>query len=110
MMLVLAAYILNIEADGTCQYGPRYLLPAMPLACMGLAGFAHLRVASAKRVALWVVSACAILSAFINLVGALHGAMLCYFPHFAVGRYLSEMWNGGARSYPLAPWLPPPPL
>jgi hypothetical protein len=105
MLAVLAAYILNIEADGTCQYGPRYLLPAMPFACVGLAGFGYLRGAGVKRVALWSVSACALLSAFVNLVGALHGAMLCYFPHFAVGRYLSEMSSGGMRSYTLAPWL-----
>ena len=101
----LAVYALNIEADGTCQYGPRYMLPAMPLACLGLAGFAWLRGAAVARAAAWAVTACALLSVFINLVGALHGAMLCYFPHFAVGRYLSEMWDGAARSYPLAAWL-----
>lgn len=105
MLFALAAYVLNIEADGTCQYGPRYMLPAMPLACMGIAGFGFLRGAALRRAAVWGVSACALLSVFINLVGALHGAMLCYFPHFAVGRYLSEMWNGRLRSYPLAPWL-----
>ncbi|HVF41558.1 MAG TPA: hypothetical protein VM936_01010 [Pyrinomonadaceae bacterium] len=107
-LAALAAYVLNIEADGTCQYGPRYMLPAMPLACLGLAGFAHLRGGAVARAAAWAVAACAMLSAFINLVGALHGAMLCYFPHFAVGRYLSEMWDGGLHSHPLAPWLAPP--
>jgi hypothetical protein len=105
MLFALAAYVLNIEADGTCQYGPRYMLPAMPLACLGIAGFGYLRGMTARRVAVWAVSVCALLSVFINLVGAMHGAMLCYFPHFAVGRYLLEMWNGSVRSYPLAPWL-----
>lgn len=105
MLLLLAAYVFNIEADGTCQYGPRYMLPAMPLACLGVAGFGYLRGANLKRAAAWGVTACALVSAFINLVGALHGAMLCYFPHFAVVRYLSEMWNGGMRVYPLAAWL-----
>lgn len=104
-LFALAAYVLNIEADGTCQYGPRYMLPAMPLACLGLAGFAWLRGAASKRAAAWAVTACALLSAFINLLGALHGAMLCYFPHFAVSRYLSEMWDGGMHSHPLALWL-----
>src|SRR5688572_31286152 len=32
-------YVLNIQATGTCQYGPRYLLPAMPFASLGLIGF-----------------------------------------------------------------------
>jgi hypothetical protein len=105
MLFALAAYVLNIEADGTCQYGPRYMLPAMPLACLGVAGFAYLRDARLKRASAWAVTACAILSAFINLLGAMHGAMLCYFPHFAVGRYLSEMRSGGLHAYPLAPWL-----
>lgn len=104
-LFALAAYVLNIEADGTCQYGPRYMLPAMPLACMGLAGFAWLRGEAVARAAAWAVTACALLSVFINLLGALHGAMLCYFPHFAVGRYLSEMSNGGLHSHTLALWL-----
>lgn len=105
MLVAHAAYVLNIEADGTCQWGPRYMLPAMPLACLGLAGFAHLRGATAGRTAAFVVAAFALASAFINAVGAAHGAMLCYFPHWAVGRYLAEMWTGGARAYPLAAWL-----
>lgn len=105
MLLAHAAYVLNIEADGTCQWGPRYMLPAMPLACLGLAGFATLRGSTARRAAALSVSACALASAFINMVGAAYGAMLCYFPHWAVGRYLSEMWAGGARAHPLAAWL-----
>ncbi len=107
MLAAHAAYVFNIEADGTCQWGPRYMLPAMPLACLGLAGFAAVRGASARRTLALVVSACALASILINAVGAAHGAMLCYFPHWAVGRYLSEMWRGGARAYPLAAWLAP---
>src|SRR5215212_5220121 len=80
----------------------------MPLACLGLAGFASLRGAGPKRAAAWAAAACALLSAFVNLLGALHGAMLCYFPHFAVGRYLSEMRDGGLHTHPLALWLAPP--
>lgn len=105
MLLAHAAYVLNIEADGTCQWGPRYMLPAMPLACLGLAGFACQRGATAGRAAAFVVSAFALASVFINAVGAAHGAMLCYFPHWAVGKYLTEMWTGGARAHPLAAWL-----
>jgi hypothetical protein len=105
MLLALAGYILNIEANGTCQYGPRYLLPAMPLACLGLAGFAHLRGATLRLLAAVTLTLCAVASFFINLVGALHGAMLCDFPHSALAPYLSEMLGGQMRSYPLAPWL-----
>jgi len=105
MLLAHAAYVFNIEADGTCQWGPRYMLPAMPLACLGLAGFAALRGAAVRKAAALAVSACALASGLINLVGAAHGAMLCYFPHWAVGRYLAEMAGGRVRAYPLAAWL-----
>ena len=105
MLAAHAAYVFNIEADGTCQWGPRYMLPAMPLACLGLAGFAHPRGAATRRTLALVVPACALASALINTVGAAHGAMLCYFPHWAVGKYLAEMWAGGARAHPLAAWL-----
>lgn len=105
MLLAHAACVLNIEADGTCQWGPRYMLPAMPLACLGLMGFALPGGAATRRAAAVVVSSLALASAFINTVGAAHGAMLCYFPHWAVGKYLAEMWAGGARAHPLAAWL-----
>lgn len=105
MLFALAAYLLNIEANGTCQYGPRYLLPAMPLACLGLAGFAYLRASKLRLTAGAAATVCALASFLINLVGAMHGAMLCDFPHSALARYLSEMTTGQMRSYPLAPWL-----
>ena len=105
MLFALAAYLLNIEANGTCQYGPRYLLPAMPLACLGLNGFAYLRASKLRLIAGAAATVCALASFLINLVGAMHGAMLCDFPHSALARYLSEMTNGQMRSYPLAPWL-----
>jgi hypothetical protein len=105
MLFALIAYLLNIEANGTCQYGPRYLLPAMPLACLGLAGFAYLRASKLRLTAGAAATVCALASFLINLVGAMHGAMLCDFPHSALARYLSEMTNGQMRSYPLAPWL-----
>jgi len=105
MLAALAAYILNIEANGTCQYGPRYMLPAMPLACLGLACFGLLRARALRLVAGAAAATCALVSFFINLVGAMHGAMLCDFPHSALAPYISEMMNGGMRSYPLARWL-----
>src|SRR5689334_10959654 len=50
LLLASFAYILNIDATGTCQYGPRYLLPAMPFACLGLIGFRSLSTASRHAV------------------------------------------------------------
>lgn len=104
MLLASVVYIVNIEATGTCQYGPRYLLPAMPFACMGLIGFRFQRPVW-RRTALALVLFLAVISFGINVVGAMHGAMLCDFPHFAADRYVSEMLSGQMRTYPLAIWL-----
>ncbi|HZT60059.1 MAG TPA: hypothetical protein VFA21_15730 [Pyrinomonadaceae bacterium] len=105
MLAALAAYILNIEANGTCQYGPRYLLPAMPLACLGLAGFGLLRRRALRLLFGVLVTAFAVASFVINLVGAMHGAMLCNFPGSALAAYINEMMSGAMHSYPLARWL-----
>jgi hypothetical protein len=102
MLLALATYILNIEASGTCQYGPRYLLPAMPIVSLGLVGFGFLRGETQKLLAGLTASVCFVASCFINVIGAAHGAMLCDFPHSAVVKYLSEMLRGQMHSYPLA--------
>jgi hypothetical protein len=105
MMAVLIAYLLNIEADGTCQYGPRYLLPTMPIVSLGLLGFKSIEKAGVRMLAVLVLALVVAVSAAINLIGAMHGAMLCYFPHFAATRYLSEMLQGQMREFPLAKWL-----
>ena len=52
-----------------------------------------------------VVFVVAIVFFGINFIGALHGAMLCDFPHFVAGLYFSQMLSGHMRAYPLAPWL-----
>ncbi|HEX7516827.1 MAG TPA: hypothetical protein VF345_06015 [Chthoniobacterales bacterium] len=35
LMIALAVFVFNINSDGDCQFGPRYLLSAMPFACLG---------------------------------------------------------------------------
>jgi hypothetical protein len=106
LLLLLASfvYILNIEATGTCQYGPRYLLPAMPFACLGLVGFGFLAPKWRRMIVPFVILL-GLVSFVINFIGALQGSMLCDFPHFAAGLYISQMVNGQLRAYPLAPWL-----
>jgi hypothetical protein len=104
-LLALAVCVLNIQANGNCQYGPRYLLPAMPIASVGLVGYSYLNPSGRRRAVTLVVAAAALLSFGINLLGALHGAMLCDFPEWPVNRYLTEMRNGPIATYPLARWL-----
>jgi len=106
LLLLLASfvYILNIDATGTCQYGPRYLLPAMPFACFGLVGFRFLG-SKWRRTTIPFVVLIALVSFAINFIGALQGSMLCDFPQFAADLYVSQMLNGQIRAYPLAAWL-----
>jgi hypothetical protein len=104
LLLASFVYILNIEATGTCQYGPRYLLPAMSFACLGLVGFGFLAPKWQRAIIPFVVLV-ALMSFTINFIGALHGSMLCDFPYFAADLYVSQMLNGQVRAYPLAPWL-----
>ena len=108
ILVVLLAgfiYILNIDATGTCQYGPRYLLPAMPFASIGLVGFSFVRNVRLRIVLTLSIVTVAAGSLAINLIGAMHGAMLCDFPEFAAGLYLSQMLNSGMKSFPLGSWL-----
>jgi len=105
MLVALLATILNIEANGTCQYGPRYLLPAMPLMSLGLIGFGFIHARPLRRAVALAVALCALVSFLINLLGALHGAMLCDFTDSAVMPYISELRRGQGGTYPLAIWL-----
>src|SRR5689334_14754653 len=41
----------------------------------------------------------------INLIGALHGSMLCDFPSFAAHLFVSQKFNDELRAYSLAAWL-----
>lgn len=105
LIVVLAAFVLNIKSDGDCQFGPRYLLPAMPLACLGIAGFGYLSTASERRLAGMAVILASAFSFVVNLVGALGGAMDCPHGQNAFWNDLAAIRQAGGRSYPLAIWL-----
>src|SRR6266566_2203114 len=105
LILVLSFYILNIDSAGTCNYGPRYLLPAMPFAAIGIIGFRHIRLKPAQFALSGLVIAVSLYSIFVNVVGAMHGAMYCDLGRFALIPYLDAMTHGQMRSFPLAAWL-----
>jgi hypothetical protein len=105
LILVLSFYILNIDSVGTCNYGPRYLLPAMPFAAIGIIGFRHVRLKSLRFALSGLVIAVSLYSMFVNVVGAVHGAMYCDLARFALVPYLHAMTHGQMRSFPLAAWL-----
>lgn len=105
VVAALSVQVLNIDSDGGCQYGPRYLLPGMPFACLGLAGFAHLRAGASRLAALVVVIPAASFSLFVNAVGAFCGAMYCTPEVFAPRHYISTLARGEWPALPLAAWL-----
>jgi 4-amino-4-deoxy-L-arabinose transferase-like glycosyltransferase len=108
MLVVLAVYILNIQTGGDCQFGPRYLLPAMPFACLGIAGFSYLSTKAERRVAGLIVLLIAVVSFAINLLGAVQGSMCCPDGRNALRDQLALLARGDVHYFPLAPWLVAP--
>lgn len=103
--VVLAAYVLNIGTAGDCQFGPRYMLPALPFACLGLTGYSHLSKRSERILAGIVVTLAWVWSFGVNLVGAAQGAMCCPEGRNALRDQLAAIGRGEWRAYPLAQWL-----
>jgi hypothetical protein len=105
LMAVLAAFVFNISSDGDCQFGPRYLLPAMPFACLGLVGFSYLPTSSERRLAAAAVAVAGGAAFVVNLVGALRGAMSCPHGQNAFWNHVAAFGKGEGPAYPLALWL-----
>jgi hypothetical protein len=104
-MVVLAAFVLNIRSNGDCQFGPRYLLPAMPFACLGIAGYSYLSTQSQRQIAGIAVLISGALSLVINFVGAVGGAMNCPDGRNAFRNQVAALLTKGSETYPLARWL-----
>jgi len=102
---VLLLYVLDIQTEGFCQYGPRYLLPAMPFAALGVAGFSHLARPSLRRSAAVLIGAAWLFAAAVNGVGAAYGAMYCKETKYGFAHYLTAIHYRIFRSYPLAPYV-----
>jgi hypothetical protein len=105
LLMVLVVFITNIKTVGDCQFGPRYLMPAMPFACLGIAGYSHLATVAERRWAGWLLLLVSFWSFLINLVGALQGAMNCPDGGNAMSNQLRALIHGEMRSFPLARWL-----
>ena len=111
LLLLHGAYVLSIPAIGACQYGPRYLMPAIPLAALGLAPLLDaLRRTPARAVrlgGLTLVAAAGLASFAVNLVGTIGGTMYCAIEQFAFPRYLAVLgsnasWQMLSVQFPLA--------
>jgi len=108
IVLLLAAHamqVVNIESHGGCHYGPRFLLPVMPFACIGLAGFAHLQSAVSRSLAISATLLVGLISIFISAVGALSTAMYCDVGRYALWPALGNLRALSLNDFPLAAWL-----
>ncbi|PKF61968.1 hypothetical protein CW745_08250 [Psychromonas sp. psych-6C06] len=84
-------YLLNIETLGTCQYGPRYLIPLLPFFTIGLAGIVT-RLLNRDPLSFGIgYSALATYSFIVTLFGALGGVLYCNLPRFALLQYMGEL-------------------
>lgn len=109
MLLVLVGYVFNIDTDGDCQFGPRYLLPAMPYAVLGIIGWSYLSARSLRLAVIIVLAVVGLGSLVVNLSGALYGVMYCDVQIYAFPRYLNSALQGKFLALPLftilLPWF-----
>jgi hypothetical protein len=103
--LILCAYIFNIDTVGTCQYGPRYLLPLTAFGSLGLVGFGYLESNRSRVFLRAAVIAAGALSFVINAAGAIEGAMYCDLSRHAFWPHLSSIRQGQWGTFPLFSWL-----
>jgi len=96
--LVLLVYLLGIETVGHCQFGPRYLLPAIPLLILGLNGLWLGRLRGLGYALTLVLGSYGLL---INLGGALSGSMYCTWWEFGGARRWESLIHGNAPELPL---------
>ena len=97
------AYVLNIQTIGNCQYGPRYLIPIVPLAMLGLPALLAWGRTGGRVWPAAATGVVAIYSAAVNLVGALKGTMFCDTRKFAFLEDLPSLAALAPEEFPLAP-------
>ncbi len=83
-------YLVNIETLGTCEYGPRYLLPVLPLLAPGVAALIDWRgMKTANTAKLLLAGALLAYGFLVNLVGAIQGTMYCNLEEFALWQQIA---------------------
>src|SRR5262249_33173889 len=79
----------------------------MPFASLGVIGVRRIPSKMWKRIAAAGVFLAGVFSVFVNLVGAVQGAMYCNLAKYALPDYLATIMRGELRSFPLRAWLLP---
>src|SRR5580658_3357577 len=79
-------YLISIPTLGGCEYGPRYLLPLLPLLAPGLAALFDFRPPAHP----WI-GVLAFYGFLVSAVGALEGTMYCTVGKFALWPQMAAM-------------------
>jgi hypothetical protein len=104
LLLILLLHVISIASIpsiGACQYGPRFLIPAVPLAMLGLPVLlarARQMRSSLMRV---LVATVAGWSFVVSLTGVLGGSMYCDTQTFAFPIYVQRIFTSGTGHFPL---------
>jgi len=94
-------YLFNIESKGTCMYGPRYLIPLLPLVGLGVAMLLN---AVRKRFQFQMGVIFVILAGYsflVSFVGSMGSAMQCDLYNFAFIEYLADHNRTNLDNLPL---------
>lgn len=91
---LFAIHLSSFETEGDLQYGPRYLLPMLPLWFIGLKEFIEIKI---MRYPLIVIGGA---SFFLNLLGALFGAMYKEITIFPLQSYFIQLVSPTDVIYP----------
>lgn len=104
-VILLCGYIFNIDSVGTCEYGPRYLLPLMGLGCLGIVGFGYLESRYMQFLSIGAVLIIGLIGVVLNFVGAIGGAMYCDLGTHAFMPHWKMIMKGEQGTFPLFRWL-----
>lgn len=100
--LLLLFYIFNIDTIGHSQYGPRYLIPLIPLCAMSVGSLYH--TLTIRRFSRWLELSLIVVLAYsiiVQLVGAIGGTMYSDIARYAPIKLLSNPWHFKEIHYPL---------
>jgi hypothetical protein len=89
-------YLIDIPALGGCEYGPRYLLPLLPLLTPGLAAIFDSR----SYLRPWIV-VFTVYGFWVSSVGALAGTMYCNTSSFALRPQMAALREMTPGNFPL---------
>jgi hypothetical protein len=95
-VVVHLVYLISIPTLGGCEYGPRYLLPLLPLVAPGLAAMFDLR----RWARPWIV-ALSVYGFLVSAVGALAGTMYCTPAKFALWPQIAALRQMTTDQFPL---------